>query len=241
MTDETMRIQRALARAGVASRRKAEELVLAGRVRVNGEPAQLGQSVLPSDVLTVDGQRVGAPPGRSEWVVLHKPSGVMTTRSDTRGRQTVFELVPEIPGLTYVGRLDYLTEGVLLFTNDGDAVHRLTHPSTGVERTYVAIVQGNAPAAVVAARRGVELHDGLVKPIEVQARPIGERRWEFEVTIAEGRNREVRRLCRALDLRVERLVRVRFGPVTLGDLPVGRWRKPTARERDSLEALATLV
>jgi len=232
-----MRLQRALARAGIASRRKAEELIAAGRVRVNGEVAQTGQSVDPSrDVILVDDKPLGAP-AAVEWLVLNKPAGYMTTRSDPDGRSTVFDLVPNIPGLTYVGRLDYLTEGVLLLTTDGEAAHRLSHPSSGVERTYVATVLGKGDEAAREARGGVELEDGVVKPRRVEARRLGRDRWEFEVTITEGRKREVRRLCSALGLGVERLVRVRFGPVELGDLPSGRTRPLTPRERSALRAI----
>lgn len=232
---ETMRIQRALARAGVASRRKAEELVAAGRVRVNGEVAVTGQPVDPSrDKIVVDGKPVVAAPRLAQWFVLNKPAGVMTTKSDPDGRRTVFDLVPDIPGLTYVGRLDYLTEGVLLLTTDGEAAHRLSHPSNEVERTYVATVLGKGDEAVYEARAGVELEDGPVRPKRVEARKLGRDRWEFEVTITEGRKREVRRLCSALGLGVERLVRTRFGPVQLGDLPSGETRKLTPKERSGL-------
>ena len=172
-----------------------------------------------------------------EWIVLNKPAGVVTTKKDPEGRRTVFDLVPATPGLTYVGRLDYLTEGVLLLTTDGDAAHMLTHPSSEIERTYIAIVRGDARVAAAQARRGVELDDGVVHPIAVDARPLGNRTSEFEVTVGEGRNREVRRLCEALGLEVERLVRVRFGPVSLGTLAIGATRALTARERHDLQLL----
>jgi len=230
MTDRAMRIHRALARAGVASRRKAEELVAAGRVRVNGVVARTGQSVDPArDVITVDGDPVDRPQ-KVTWLVLHKPAGVLTSRPDGTDRSTVFELVPDVPGLTYVGRLDYLTEGVLLLTTDGEAAHRLTHPSSEIERTYVATVRGDVPTAVRRARAGVELDDGFVQPVAVDAQQGEDRQWLMTITIREGRNREVRRLCEELGLEVRRLVRTQFGPVRLGSLPAGASRPLTARE-----------
>ncbi|HEX5972631.1 MAG TPA: pseudouridine synthase [Gemmatimonadaceae bacterium] len=234
---EPMRIQRALARAGVLSRRKAEELVAHGRVTVNGSIAQVGQTVDPErDVILVDGNRIGAP-APTEWFVLNKPAGVITSRHDPEGRRTVFDLVPARPGLTYVGRLDYLTEGVLLLTTDGSAAHRLTHPSHEVERTYVASVLGEGDLAAEEARYGVQLEDGLVKPKRMRAEKTGRGRWDLTITLSEGRNREVRRLCEALGLQVDRLVRVKFGPVELGDLATGRVRSLTRRERAELEKL----
>ncbi len=234
---ESMRIQRALARAGVLSRRKAEELVANGRVTVNGTVAQVGQTVDPArDVIMVDGNRIGAP-APTEWFVLNKPAGVITSRHDPEGRRTVFDLVPARPGLTYVGRLDFLTEGVLLLTTDGAAAHRLTHPSHEVERTYVASVLGEGDRAADEAKYGVELEDGLVKPKKVHAEKVGRGRWDLTITLSEGRNREVRRLCEALGLEVDRLVRVKFGPVELGDLASGKVRSLTRRERTELEKL----
>lgn len=233
-----MRLQRALARAGVASRRASEDLISAGRVTVNGAVAHIGQVVDPEhDEIRVDGKQVKGATGHV-WLLLNKPSGVMTTKSDPEGRQTVFDLVNDVPGLTYVGRLDYLTEGVILLTTDGVAANVLTHPRYEVEREYVAIVTGDVESAVAEARRGVALEDGFVQPSAVSAKRIGGGRSEFHVTITEGRRREVRRLCNELGLTIERLVRVRYGPVELGDLPPGRTRPLTVKEVSAIQATA---
>jgi 23S rRNA pseudouridine2605 synthase len=232
-----MRIQRALARAGIASRRSAEELVLAGRVTVNGTVAKTGQVVDPTkDDIRVDGRRIEAPRA-TEWIVLHKPAGVLTSRPDGTDRRNVFDIVPPIPGLTYVGRLDFLTEGVLLLTTDGEAAHALTHPSRGVERSYLAIVRGDAEGAALDAQRGVELEDGVVTPTDISVRWLRRGVWEFAMTIREGKTHEVRRICEKLGLAVERLVRTRFGPVVLGDLPIGGQRPLTLLERRAIEQI----
>lgn len=232
-----MRIQRALARVGVASRRRSEELVSAGRVSVNGVVARTGQIVNPAmDRIAVDGQEIAAAIA-SRWLVLNKPTGFLTTRRDPGGRATVFDLLPVIPGLTYVGRLDYLTEGVLLLTTDGEAAHALTHPSREVKRTYVAVVRGDADSAAREAQRGIALDDGEMEVIEARATSIGKGLWELTITLAEGRNRAVRRLCEELGLEVQRLVRTQFGPVSLGDLATGKTRNLTAREHRAITAM----
>lgn len=232
-----MRLQRALARAGVASRRVADGLVAAGRVRVNGAVATVGQSVrVGVDAITVDGKAVAAP-AAATWYALNKPAGTITSRADPQKRPTVFTLVPSDPGLTYVGRLDYLTEGLLLFTTDGAAAHRLTHPSAGIERTYVATVKGDVRTAARRLRDGVTLEDGLVVARDVAIAPAANRNWTIEMTLTEGRNREVRRVCEALGLDVQRLVRTRYGPVALGRLASGACRPLTKRELQLLAAL----
>lgn len=233
-----MRIQRALARAGIASRRKADALVQAGRVRVNDVIATLGQVVDPaSDRLTLDGRPVDIAPREAVWFLLNKPAGTMTTRRDTRGRHTVFSLVPDVPGLTYVGRLDYDTEGLMLLTTDGDAAHALAHPSQQIERVYEATVTGDAPRAAQQAKHAVMLEDGPVRVVAAYARRESDH-WIFEVTLTEGRKREVRRLCKALGLYVQRLRRTRFGPIQLGDLPTGAFRD---LKRSELAAIQDIV
>ncbi len=233
-----MRVQRALARAGLTSRREADQAVADGRVTVNGVVALIGQLVDPArDRIALDGQSVSTVVTKHRWIVLHKPPGVMTTKSDPNGRRTVFDLVERVPGLVYVGRLDFMTEGVLLLTTDGRAANALTHPSNEVERTYLATVRGDATSAARIARQGVELEDGVVVPRDVSAYAMGLRRWGFELTIAEGKTHEVRRICDALGLEVEKLVRTRFGPIQLGGLPLGETRAVTANEMAVLEAL----
>jgi pseudouridine synthase len=219
-----MRLQRALARAGVASRRRAESLIEAGDVKVDGRVAALGSRVDPArQVITVGGRRLRLQPLR--WVAFHKPLGVVTTAQDEEGRRTVFDFMPEPAGLTYVGRLDVMTTGLLLLTNDGEAVHRLTHPRYRVRRRYTALVHGRSSEELAESIRKRVLIDGrAVVPLAARVRPGREGRSILDVSLAEGRNAIVRKWVAALGAKVERLARVSYGPVRLGDLPVGARR-----------------
>jgi 23S rRNA pseudouridine2605 synthase len=219
-----MRLQRALARAGVASRRRAEELIEAGDVRVDGKVATLGQKVDPVlQTITVRGRRVKLLATR--WVALHKPLGYVTTADDEEGRRTVLELVPRSKGLTYVGRLDIMTTGLLLLTTDGDAVHRLTHPRYRIPRSYSALVHGR-PASELAGlvRQRVVVDGRPVVPLAARIREGRDGRSILDVTLTEGRNAIVRKWVGEMGAKVERLARLSYGPVRLGDLGVGEWR-----------------
>jgi 23S rRNA pseudouridine2605 synthase len=225
------RLQKALARAGLGSRRVAEALIGAGRVRVNGEVARLGDRADPgTDRIEVDGVVVGVRPGLVHYL-LNKPAGVVTTASDPQGRPTVVGLVPAEPRVFPVGRLDAETEGLLLLTNDGELAHRLTHPSFGVEKEYLAEVDGRPTrGALRRLREGVDLEDGRTAP--ARASLVGDRL--LRITVHEGRKRQVRRMCDAVGLPVRRLVRVRIGPITDRRLAPGEWR---ALEQDEVRAL----
>ena len=229
-----MRLQRALARAGVASRRAAERLIEEGRVRVDGQVASLGMKVDPDrQRITVSGRAVK--PVERRWLAFHKPLGVVTTADDEAGRRTVFDFIPNHAGLTYVGRLDVMTTGLLLLTTDGEAVHRLTHPRYRIARRYTALVHGLTTAEVEqAVRRKVVLDGRPVVPTQVRVRPGSEGRSIVDLTLEEGRHRIVRRWAEALGLRVDRLARLSYGPVRLGDLPPGRYRPLTPREESAL-------
>jgi 23S rRNA pseudouridine2605 synthase len=229
------RLQKVLARAGFGSRRACEELIVAGRVTVNGSPAELGARVDPeTDDVAVDGVPVSVREGLV-YYLLNKPAGVVTTASDPQGRPTVIDLVPLEPRVFPVGRLDADTEGLLLLTNDGDLTHRLTHPSFGVEKEYLVEVTGAPGAAAVnRLRKGVTLEDGLTAPARVGR--VGTS--ALRITIHEGRNRQVRRMCAAVGHPVVRLVRTRIGPVADRALGPGQWRPLTQAEVRGLATAA---
>jgi len=230
-----IRLQKVLAQAGLGSRRECEDLIARRRVTVNGEVAALGRRVDPErDVIEVDGARIGVRPGLVHYL-LNKPAGVITTAADTHGRRTVTELVPAEPRVFPVGRLDADTEGLLILTNDGDLAHRLTHPSYGVPKEYLAEVDGTpGRGALRALREGVALEDGVTAPAKVSVLEPG----VLRITIHEGRNRQVRRMCEAVGHPVRRLVRTRIGPLADHRLEPGRWRRLTQDEVRALERAA---
>ncbi|TVR61554.1 MAG: rRNA pseudouridine synthase [Gemmatimonadales bacterium] len=238
-----MRLQKYLSRAGVASRREAETWMAQGRVRVNGEVAVTpGIQVTPGrDRVEVDGREVHLSEFR--WIALNKPLGTVTTRKDPQGRPTVYTLLPpEHRSLPYVGRLDLLTEGLLLFTNEGDAMHGLLHPSSEVSREYRARVQG-VPAEATLRRLevGVELDDGPARAELVRhLKGAATRRDEavLSLVLREGRKHEVRRLLETVGHRVVSLERTAFGPLRLGNLPRGEWRELTSEEISALRVAA---
>jgi 23S rRNA pseudouridine2605 synthase len=229
------RLQKVLARLGFGSRRGCEELIADGRVTVNGEIAVLGRRVdADADEVAVDGAVVGIRPGLVHYL-LNKPVGVITTADDPQGRPTVVEMVPSDPRVFPVGRLDADSEGLLVLTNDGDLTHRLTHPSFGVEKEYLVQVDGlPSRGALRRLREGVELDDGMTAPARVTAVDGS----LLRITIHEGRNRQVRRMCAAVDHPVLRLVRTRIGPLVDHTLKPGESRE---LRRDEVRALEIAV
>lgn len=235
-----MRVQRALAVAGVASRRAAERLIVEGRVEVNGAVATIGQVVAPGDEILVDGAPIAAE--ERETYLLNKGIGTVSTANDPEGRPTVLAGLPHAARLYPVGRLDINTSGALLITNDGELAHRLMHPRYRVPKLYEALVDGRVSAAGIRRLRdGVDLDDGPTHPATVERleRLYAGGTW-LTIEIAEGRNRQVRRMCEAIGHRVVRLHRVRYGPLTLGKLPRGSHRTLTGPELTKLGRIVGL-
>lgn len=230
------RLQRYLARCGVASRRAAETLITQGRVEVNGETLDvLGARVQPGDEVRVDGEKIHAPSARYV-VLLHKPVGVLCSRDDPEHRPLVYGLLPPDPTLRSIGRLDFHTEGVLLFTNDGDLAERLAHPRYGIERIYEARVRGvPTPETLARLVRGVVLDDGPARVISAETIKETEKNAWVRLTLQEGRNREVRRILERVGHPVMRLRRVRFAGLPFGGLKQGEWRTLDDAEVEQLE------
>lgn len=228
---EPQRIQKVLAHAGVASRRAVEEMIEQGRVKVNGARARLGQRIDPAkDSVEVDGSRV---PLQAElrYLLLNKPVGVVTTADDPEGRETVLDYIETDERVWPVGRLDIETEGALLITNDGELTHRLTHPSYEVPKTYLAEVRGSVGNRVIRSLlSGVELDDGVARAREARIVEQAKGDTLLELVLTEGRNREIRRMLDALGFTVVALVRVGIGPLRLGRLKAGTYRRLTPAE-----------
>jgi len=231
-----VRLQKFLADAGVASRRAGEQIIVAGRVTVNGEVVrELGSKVHPTrDRVTVDGRLVR--PRRRLYVALHKPRGYICSRRDPERRRTIGELLPkEWEHLHSVGRLDHDSEGLIFLTNDGEFSLRLTHPRYGARKTYQVTVEGRVPTATLGLlTQGVTDKDEILKAEEARLISASNARSVLELVLTEGKNREIRRLLAALGLVIIRLQRVRIGPIKLGELPPGKWRTLTEPEIKSL-------
>ena len=226
------RLQKLISAAGIASRRGAEELILAGRVLVNGVPASLGQSADPeTDEILVDGKALSTP-GERTYILLNKPRGYVTTLRDERGRPTVAELVKDVGKRLYpVGRLDMDSDGLLLMTDDGEFANALMHPSREVTKTYRTCVSGDVGSALPLLRQAMDIDGYRIQPAQVHMVEDG----VLEIVIHEGRNRQVRKMCAAAGLKVRRLTRTAEGPLRLGELPVGHWRYLSENEIEALK------
>lgn len=228
-----IRIQKVLSEQGIASRRKVEEWITQGKIKVNGRPAVLGQKINPNrDVVAIDGERVYFQKSSQKYyIMLHKPRDYVTTMSDELGRKCVAELVEDVPERVYpIGRLDKDSEGMLLFTNDGDFAHRLLHPSHQVDKVYLVTVRGDIRGAAERLMAITELDGEPIAPARAQELSRREGQALLRVTIHQGKNRQIRRMCAGLGLHVEKLQRVEEDGLRLDDLPIGKWRYLTAQE-----------
>lgn len=233
----TERIQKIIASRGITSRRKAEELILAGRVTCNGRVCLLGEQADPEiDTILLDGKPLPSG-GEYTYIMLNKPRGYVTTLSDEKGRKDITLLVSDCPVRVYpVGRLDMDSEGLLLLTNDGDFANRLMHPKHEVNKTYRVFVKGYSPEALERLSKPVELDGYLIQKPQVRCVSAdGRGKAQLEVVIHEGRNRQVRRMCDIAGMKVERLIRIAEGQLQLGKLPLGKWRRLTDDEVEELK------
>lgn len=242
MADNKIRLQKFLSEAGVASRRKAEEMIRNGSVKVNGVTAQIGDSVDPKrDTVTVKGKKIRKE-SNMRYILLNKPRGYVTTTDDELGRKCVLELVRDVKERVYpVGRLDRVSEGALILTNDGAFANAMMHPSRHVPKTYKVTVRPDITAEKIdLLSRGIELDGRITAPADVWVISRDEGRAVLEIVLYEGRNRQIRRMCEAVDLEVARLRRVSIGSVKLGMLQTGEWRDLTPAEVESLFKAAGL-
>jgi 23S rRNA pseudouridine2605 synthase len=231
-----IRLQKILANAGVASRRKAEELITEGRVTVNGKTiTELGAKAGPRDEVAVDGVPAGRAPRKKKYVMLHKPEGVVTTTADEFDRPTVMDYAPDGKRLFPVGRLDFESSGLIFLTNDGDWANRLTHPSHEIPKTYIAEIKGEPTEKELQKfRDGIKIDGRKTAPAEIDILRGKSKNTRVRITIREGRNRQVRKMCDAIGHSVISLKRVSVGDVRLGDLAAGRWRYLTEGEVNGL-------
>lgn len=231
------RIQKILASRGVASRRAAEKMILDGRVSCNGQTCVLGMTADEDvDIILLDGKEL---PSKSEhtYIMLNKPRGFVTTMADEKGRKDVSHLVKDCPHRVYpIGRLDMDSEGLLLFTNNGDFANYMMHPSHNVDKVYKVEVTGYSPEALIQVSQPIELDGYMIHKPDVKLIRVNNDRAELYITIHEGRNRQVRRMCAAAGMEVRRLIRVQEGKLKLGNLPRGKWRYLTQEEIQSLRA-----
>ncbi len=243
--DGKERLQKILASSGICSRRKAEELILMGQVKVNGTVVNtLGAKADPvNDMISVDGKQIEPLAQERQYYLLNKPRGYITTTTDPRGRPTVMELMTGVVDRIYpVGRLDYASEGLLLLTNDGETAHRLMHPSSGIRRIYAVKVKGTmTDEQYRQLRKGVHLTDGFVKPLRIsRGGRLQSKEW-IEIEITEGKNLEVRRIFAVVGLDVDRLRRIGIGPLTIAQVPVGKYVRLTKRQIEEVFADAEKI
>lgn len=233
---EEMRLQKFLAHAGIASRRAAENIIKQGRVAVNGKIiTDMGVTVIDTDIVTVDGKLVGNEEEK-KYIMLHKPVGYVSSVKDQFGRPTVLDLVKDVDGRLYpVGRLDYDTSGLILLTNDGDFTYHLTHPKHEINKVYEALISGKpSKKEIDMFETGLKIEDYKTSPAKIIIKEVNKNNTLVHITIHEGKNRQVRKMCAAIGHKVISLKRISIGPIALGDLPEGKWRNLTKAELNSL-------